>query len=95
MTVTPDVLGNRVEGRTYQLDVLPDGKGGVRWDLFDYRRNERGQLGWRQVATATSETPADGGWRGTALWWLRSLGHDVETMDAILILPDGVERIGR
>lgn len=93
MTATPDVdvLADPVEGQTYQLHTDPDGPGGTRWQLMRYQRFE-GELTWLQVATCTSATPQADRYRDTARGWLRSLGHDPDAMDLILLLPDGYER---
>lgn len=101
MTATPDLLDNLVEDQTYQLSTGPDGSGGVRWQLMRYQRPgpglERVAGGdaplWCQVATrATCELATDF-YRDAALGWLRSLGHDTDAMDLVLILPSGVERL--
>lgn len=92
MTATADILGNLVEGSTYQLDTAPDGEGGTRWDLFLYQRVED-VLGWHQIETRTTATPPNGHYRDAGRGWLRSLGHDPDAMDIVMILPDGVERL--
>lgn len=100
MTATTDILGDLVEGQTYQLDTSPDGQGGTRWDLFIYQRPDSevarvaGQgAGWHQVASAVTAKPEPGRYRAAALGWLRTLGHDPDAMDLVLILPDSLERL--
>lgn len=88
---THDLFANLVEGHTYQVSTSRDGLGGTRWQLMRYQRFD-GELVWLQVATCTSATPEDGRYRDTARGWLRSLGHNPDEMDLILILPDGIER---
>jgi hypothetical protein len=93
MTATPDVFGGPVEGLTHELHVDPDGCGSMRWQLMRYQRHE-GEMAWVQVATHTTATPPNGHYRDSARGWLLSLGYDPDAMDLILILPDGVERLG-
>lgn len=91
MTATPDLLADPVEGQTYQLDTSPDGQGGIRWNLFDYRRVD-GRMTWWQIATCTTAKPT-GRFRDVAFGWLRALGHDPAAMDLVLFLDDGYERL--
>lgn len=100
MTAATDILGELVEGQTYELDASPDGRGGVRWDLFIYQRPDSevarvaGQrASWCPVGTATTAKPGAGRYRSAALGCVRSMGFDPDAMDLILILPDSVERL--
>lgn len=67
----------------------PDAPAGVRAAGADL-------LVWLPVADRATEPLPDGDYRASALAWLgEATGRDPETVDCVLILPDGVERTGR
>jgi hypothetical protein len=104
MTVTPDLLEELVEGQTYLLGTSwehPDGSGGVRWQLQRYQQpgpealRVPGMDGamWCPVETRLTAKPPNGHYREVVPGCLMAMGYDLRSMDIILILPDGNERL--